>query len=63
MEIRELDPRTASDEDLLTIHRIEEACSHERPFRSPELSLANLPVLVRTAIGAGGSRATTARRR
>ena len=41
MEIRELNPRTASDDDLLTIHRIEEACSHERPFRSPELSLAN----------------------
>ena len=40
MHIRELDPRTAADEDLLTIHRIEEACSHERPFRSPEVSLA-----------------------
>jgi mycothiol synthase len=40
VEIRELDPRTASDEDLLTIHRIEEACSFERPFRSAELSLA-----------------------
>ena len=39
VQIRELDPRTASDEDLLTIHRIEEACSHERPFRSPEVSL------------------------
>ncbi|MBA3841246.1 MAG: GNAT family N-acetyltransferase [Actinobacteria bacterium] len=40
MEIRELDSRTASDEDLLTIHRIEAACAHEQPFRSPELSLA-----------------------
>ena len=40
MRIREIDPRTAADEELLTIHRIEEACSHERPFRSPELSLA-----------------------
>jgi mycothiol synthase len=40
MEIRELDPRAASDEDLVAIHRIEEECSPERPFRSPELSLA-----------------------
>ena len=40
MAIRELDPRTAPDEDLRTIHRIEESCSHERPFRSEELSLA-----------------------
>jgi GNAT superfamily N-acetyltransferase len=40
MSIRELDPRSAPDQDLLAIHRIEEACSHERPFRSPELSLA-----------------------
>jgi mycothiol synthase len=40
MEIRELDPREASDEDLLAIHRIEDACSPEQPFRSPELSLA-----------------------
>jgi len=40
MEIRELDPRTASDEDLRTIHRIEAACARELPFRSPELSLA-----------------------
>lgn len=40
MEIRELDPRSASDEQLLKIHRIEEACSHERPFRDPELSRA-----------------------
>ena len=38
MEIREIDPRTASDEDLLTIHRIEEACAHQRPFRSPAAS-------------------------
>jgi mycothiol synthase len=38
MGIRELDPRTASDEELLTIHRIEKACSHERPFRTFELS-------------------------
>jgi mycothiol synthase len=38
--VREIDPRSASNEDLLAIHRIEEACSHERPFRSPELSLA-----------------------
>ena len=40
MQIRELDPRTAPDEDLRTIHRIEEACTHERPFRSEELSLS-----------------------
>jgi mycothiol synthase len=40
MDIRQVDPRNAPDDDLLTIHRIEEACSHERPFRSPELSLA-----------------------
>src|SRR3954466_4299809 len=40
MEIRALDPRTASDEELLTIHRIEEACSPVVPFRSPELSLS-----------------------
>ena len=39
MEIREIDPRTAPDADLRTIHRIEEACSHEHPFRSEELSL------------------------
>ena len=39
MEIRELDPRTAPDEDLRTIHRIEESCTHEVPFRSEELSL------------------------
>jgi mycothiol synthase len=38
MEIRELDPRTASEEDLRAIHPIEAACSHERPFRSEELS-------------------------
>jgi GNAT superfamily N-acetyltransferase len=40
MNIREIDPRSAPDEDLRTIHRIEEACSPERPFRSEELSLA-----------------------
>jgi mycothiol synthase len=40
MEIRELDPRTAPEADLRTIHRIEEACSPQRPFRSEELSLA-----------------------
>jgi len=40
MTIREIDPRSAPDEDLLAIHRVEEACSHERPFRAPELSLA-----------------------
>jgi GNAT superfamily N-acetyltransferase len=40
VEIREIDPRSALDQELLAIHRIEEACSHERPFRSPELSLA-----------------------
>jgi mycothiol synthase len=40
MDIRELDPRSAPDEELLTIHRIEEACSHGQPFRSAELSLA-----------------------
>ena len=40
MEIRELDPRTAPDADLRTIHRIEAACSPEQPFRSEELSLA-----------------------
>ncbi len=40
MHIRELNPRIASDDDLLTIHRIEEACSPEQPFRSEELSLA-----------------------
>ena len=39
MAIRELDPRTAPDDDLRTIHRIEEACSHEHPFRSEEISL------------------------
>lgn len=39
MQIRELDPRTASDDDLRTIHRIEESCSHLQPFRSEELSL------------------------
>lgn len=44
MNIREIDPRSASDEDLLAIHRIEEACSHERRFRSPELSLAHYRV-------------------
>ncbi|MCW2965107.1 MAG: GCN5-related N-acetyltransferase [Actinomycetia bacterium] len=38
MVIREIDPRSAPDEELLTIHRIEEACSHERPFRNFELS-------------------------
>jgi mycothiol synthase len=40
MEIRELDPRTAAEADLRTIHRIEQACSPEQPFRSEELSLA-----------------------
>jgi len=40
MEIRELDPRTAPEADLRTIHRIEAACSPEQPFRSEELSLA-----------------------
>jgi|1186.fasta_scaffold37277_3 mycothiol synthase len=40
MEIRALDPRTAPDADLRTIHRIEAACSPEQPFRSEELSLA-----------------------
>ena len=40
MDIREIDPRSAPDEELLAIHRIEEACAYERPFRSPELSLA-----------------------
>ena len=40
MEIRELDPRTAPEADLRTIHRIEDACSPEQPFRSEELSLA-----------------------
>lgn len=40
MNIREVDPRNAADDELLAIHRIEESCSHERPFRSPELSLA-----------------------
>lgn len=40
MDIREIDPRNASDEELLTIHRIEEACSHERPFRDFALALA-----------------------
>jgi len=40
MEIRELDPRSAPEQDLLTIHRIEKACSPEQPFRSEALSLA-----------------------
>ena len=40
MQIRELDPRAASEVDLLTIHAIEEACSPLRPFRSPEVSLS-----------------------
>ena len=40
MQIRELDPRTASEADLRTIHAIEEACSPVRPFRSAELSLS-----------------------
>lgn len=40
MHIRELDPRTAPEADLRTIHRIEKACSPEQPFRSEELSLA-----------------------
>src|SRR4051812_7651002 len=40
MEIRELDPRTAPEADLRTIHGIEAICSPEQPFRSEELSLA-----------------------
>src|SRR5436190_10946843 len=40
MDIRELDPRAAAEADLRAIHRIEEACSPEQPFRSEELSLA-----------------------
>lgn len=38
MDIREIDPRSAPDQELLTIHRIEEECSPERPFRDFELS-------------------------
>src|SRR5258708_12293461 len=38
MDIREIEPRSAPDEELLTIHRIEEACSHERQFRDFDLS-------------------------
>jgi mycothiol synthase len=40
VQTRELDPRTAAEADLRTIHRIEAACSPEQPFRSEELSLA-----------------------
>ena len=38
--VEEIDARTAPDELLLAMHAVEEACSHERPFREPSLSLA-----------------------
>ena len=41
MRIREVDPSIASDEELLALHVLEEACAPPgEPFRSPELSLA-----------------------
>jgi len=40
LRVEEIDARTAPDELLLALHEVEEACSHERPFRDPSLSLA-----------------------
>lgn len=40
MRIRELDPRSASDEELLRLHALQEACAPPgEPFRAPALSL------------------------
>lgn len=40
MRIREVDATTASDEELLSLHALEEACAPPgEPFRPPELSL------------------------
>lgn len=40
MHVEEIDARTAPDETLLAIHAVEEACTWERPFREPSLSVA-----------------------
>ena len=40
MHVEEIDARTAPDETLLAIHSVEEACTWERPYRDPSLSLA-----------------------
>jgi GNAT superfamily N-acetyltransferase len=40
MRVEEIDARTAPDDVLLAIHTVEEACTYERPFREPSLSLA-----------------------
>ncbi len=40
MRVEEIDAPNAPDEVLLAIHAVEEACSYERPFREPSLSLA-----------------------
>ena len=38
--VDEIDARTAPEADLLAIHELEEACTWQRPFREPALSVA-----------------------
>jgi RimJ/RimL family protein N-acetyltransferase len=38
--VEEIDARTAPEEELVAIHRVDEACSWERPFRTPTESVA-----------------------
>lgn len=40
MQVREIDARTAPEADLLVVHKLEEVCSPERPFRDPQLSVS-----------------------